>query len=129
MKASLLKFLVSTFLFTFFSITALADPMKDQILISAPMVANNLTCTVLNVSDRTIVPMINISDHLEDFPPQEPFGLAAGALRSVGVSSSASSDYFLCVVEWVGTPDEIRASACASRYDVIVEGYTCLELR
>lgn len=127
MKAFLLKFLVCAFLFSVFSKAALAEPMKDQILISAPIPTTNLTCTVLNVSDRVIRPEINIADHVYAFPDQELFDLPAGQLTARSVSSAG--DFFVCVVEWVGTPGEIRATACAARSDVIVEGYACLELR
>jgi len=126
MNASLLKVLGSTFIFTVFSNTAWAD--KNQILISAPMAATQLTCAVLNVSDRVIpAPQINVTDHIYDFYGQEPINLQPGEVVSRGLSNL--SGYYFCVVEWLGTPGEIRASACAIRDDVlVVEEYTCLEL-
>jgi hypothetical protein len=114
------------------SITANAAkpiPIEEQTATSGVLFYNAFYCALINVSDRAIDATItayplNVAGGSSVSPNAVSATVASGAYLLGGHGSTwglTNADFVYCEIEWVGQPDDIRATFCSAAH--------CLEVR
>ena len=115
-----------------FSITANAAkpvPIEEQTATSGLLFYNAFYCGLINVSDREIDATITTTPlNQSSGGPVDPYvveGLVpSGEYLIGGIGGNqglTNADFVYCEINWVGKPDDIRATFCSAAH--------CLEVR
>jgi hypothetical protein len=130
---------LAAFLVLGFSITVNAGkPTQNQTMMSAPLHGNLLfTCVATNLTDRAMSAEFHYINESgvdygsgcpEDCDPADKISIAAGETgKTSWLAVASTGEIAHCVINWVGDPNDLRASFCHSPF-LTYESNICFEL-